>query len=59
MITLALAVIGTALLIALVAIAVGVLDHNHDREADTSLDAADWDTHVAQALDLSRQEVAR
>ena len=53
---LALAVIGTALIIALTAIAVGVLDH--DREADTGL-AADWDTHVAQALDLSRQEVAR
>ena len=57
MTALAIAVIATALLIALVAIAVGVLDH--DREADTSLDAADWDTHVAQALDLSRQEVAR
>ena len=54
--TLALAVVATALLIALVAIAVGVLDH--DREADTGL-AADWDTHVAQALDLARQEVAR
>ena len=56
MTALAIAVIATALLIALVAIAIGVLDH--DREADTGL-AADWDTHVAQALDLSRQEVAR
>ena len=55
--TLALAVIGTALLIALTAIAIGVIDR--DREADTRLDDADWDTHVAQALDLARQEVTR
>lgn len=53
---LAVAMLGTAIIIGLVAIAVGVIDR--DREADTGL-AADWDTHVAQALDLSRQEVTR
>ena len=53
---LAVAMLGTAVIIGLVAIAIGVLDH--DREADTGLDA-DWDSHVAQALDLSRQEVTR
>ena len=55
--TLALAVVATALLIALTAIAIGVIDR--DREADTRLDDADWDTHVAQAIDMSRQEVTR
>lgn len=54
---LAVAMLGTAIIIGLVAIAVGVIDR--DREADTRLDDADWDTHVAQALDLSRQEVTR
>ena len=54
---LAVAMLGTAIIIGLVAIAVGVIDR--DREADTGLAAADWDTHVAQALDLARQEVAR
>lgn len=53
---LAVAMLGTAIIIGLVAIAVGVIDR--DREADTGL-AADWDTHVTQALDLSRQEVTR
>ena len=54
---LAVAMLGTAIIIGLVAIAVGVIDR--DREADTRLDDADWDTHVAQALDLARQEVTR
>ena len=57
MTAIAIAVIGTALLIALTAIAIGVIDRA--READTRLDDADWDTHVAQALDLACQEVAR
>ena len=55
--TLALAVVATALLIALTAIAIGVIDR--DREADTGLDAADWDSHVTGALDLTRTEVTR
>ena len=54
---LAVAMLGTAIIIGLVAIAIGVIDR--DREADTRLDDADWDTHVAQALDLARQEVTR
>ena len=54
---LAVAMLGTAIIIGLVAIAVGVIDR--DREADTSLDAADWDSHVTGALDLTRTEVTR
>ena len=49
--------LGTAIIIGLVAIAVGVIDR--DREADTGLDAADWDSHVTGALDLTRTEVTR
>ena len=40
---LAVAMLGTAVIIGLVAIAIGVLDH--DREADTGLDA-DWDSRA-------------
>ncbi len=53
---LAVAMLGTAIIIGLVAIAIGVIDH--DREVDTGLDAADWDSHVTGALDLIRTEVS-
>lgn len=51
MTALALAVIATALLIALTAIAIGVLDRDQAPPADT-----DWDSHVAEVLDLIRTE---